>query len=539
MSVQKSDPNNSFDVYKAWKIAREGLSQSIQTYLSACDALASASYESFLQTGTHEATLLPDALAIDAELSGLVNEEERLRNARFALLASRNRSKGFSKINSLPIEILSSIFLAASPYFKDHGSWSSPAYPAILASVCQLWRQIALDLPSIWTYLHIHLDGSFSVNTRKCAELWSYRSRNFPLRLKMVQYNDNRDPEGLSNDLARPMGLIAPRIQDFYIESSRHVMQIVLCSLINNGKPGSIRSLELFDEYEGPGSEHVLAWDPDVAHLAPSSDRTEELLSSIRDLKLLSAYFPWYSTAYENLASLSLDLEANDLGDAAPTQNEIAKILASSPMLHTLSLNLDSSCRHRQPSVVPILLKSLRSFTLMSYNFRLCLVFLPLIAPGLHALEVMITMHPDATFIEELQSFFTRSVIATQDAESIKAVSWFESIFKGLSQLVSLSLGGCDFVDIGLMLFAHSASKSNPQTIPPWPKLETLELLHCQIENDLLLPLLGMHSIRAFKLYGGTNIPSHVNASDNVKVESMRELVERLSIIPEMKYIPC
>ncbi|KAF8599420.1 hypothetical protein BDV93DRAFT_526085 [Ceratobasidium sp. AG-I] len=533
------DPDNDLNVYWAWKSAREALSESIRIYISACDALAFVSFGSVLKTSTYGVTLVPDALAIDAELSELVNEEDRLRNARVTLLASRNRSKEFSKVNSLPIEILSSIFLAANPYFEDRGAWHSPTYPATLASVCQLWRQIAFGLPLIWTYLYIRIDGARSANSRKCAELWSHRSQNPPLRLEMRQYNQNGVPKGFSEDLISFMGLIAPRVQDFDIEGSRYVMQLALCNLINNSTPGSLKGLELFEEDESSGFDHFLAWHPDIARFAPSHDRTAEFLSSVQVLKLWSTFFPWHSTAYENLVSLTLHLLADDVGDAVPTQHEMATILASSPMLHTLALTIDFSCRHQQSSVVPIRLNELRSFTLISYEPTCCLGFLPLIAPGLHALDVNITMYSDPTFVEELRSFFARSFVVALHVEQIEAVSWFEPLTKNLPQLESLSLAGCDFTDLELLNFVHASPTSTLRRPPLWPKLEMLELLHCRIDNNVLLDLLAIHSIRTIQIYRGSNTPSHENATVDAKTASMRELVQQLSsVVPEAKYFP-
>lgn len=534
MSVQEADQNNGLDVYRAWQLARGALSESIQTYLSACDSLSSASFESALQAGTHGASLLPNALAIDAELSELANQEDLLRNGRFDLLASRNRTKGFSKINSFPIEILSSIFIAAKPRFDDPSR--GLRYPATLASVCRLWRQIALDLPSIWAYIRIRIDGAHSANSRRCAELWSHRSQRSTLHLDMLQCSITGSPTFFTSDLLSVMSLVAPRVQDFYAKGSRCVTQFALCNLINDGTVGSLKSLEL-TEYDNSGSGDFLAWFPEIARLAPSHDRTAEFLSSVHTLKLSSVFLPWHSTAYENLVSLSLDLSAHNFGDFAPTQREIANVFLSSPMLHTLSLTLDFPCRDRQSSVVPIRLNSLRSFTLISYKATYCLGFLPLIAPGTHGLETRVRVHSDPAFIEELQSFFARSIVVRLRVDSCEAVSWFETLSKGLSQLRSLCLSNCDFIDVNLLVFVHTSLTSNSRTLPVWPELETLELLGCQIDNKILLHLLSIHSIRKIQILRGCCNPPSRQSSADFKAMSMRELVERISVIvPETTY---
>lgn len=344
MSVLRLAQNNGSDAYRAWKLAKEALFQSIDLYINSCDALASISFDSVVLPNMNEDAMLPDALAIDAELSGLAHQEHRLQNARFSLLASRNKSKCFSKINSLPIEILSCIFLAANPYSKDCGSWRSCTYPTTLASVCQLWRKMILELPSIWSFFHIRINKEAWAGSEECAKLWIDRSRSHPLYLQMLQPKDD-SVIGFSYNLASRVSVIAPRVQHFVIQSSRCVMQDMLCCLINNGTPGSMQALEL-EDLEGTNSNHLLSWRAYATSPAPPQDCTEAYLSSIQALKLRFTFFPWYSTAYENLSSLSLNLSTPYLCHVAPTQSEMAKILASSPMLVILELTLESSCRN-------------------------------------------------------------------------------------------------------------------------------------------------------------------------------------------------
>lgn len=206
-SIYKINSNDCTEVYQTWKSARDSLSLSIQTYVEACDALKSVSIEALTQSTAAWGSSLPDALStIDSELFELVNEEERLRKARLSLLASRNSSRNFSKINSLPTEVLSSIFLAAEPRRKDCTLGSHSRYPTAIASVCQIWRQIALDLPSMWSNLRYYIDGPQELNSHRCAELWGERARDLPRYVEMYQFDSGINLDAANDAIYYSLG---------------------------------------------------------------------------------------------------------------------------------------------------------------------------------------------------------------------------------------------------------------------------------------------------------------------------------------------
>ncbi|KAF8599624.1 hypothetical protein BDV93DRAFT_297687 [Ceratobasidium sp. AG-I] len=477
-SAHETNPDICAEVYRSWKSARDALSHSIRIYLNACDALASVSIETLTCSKSVWGSSLSIAPSmVDNDLSGLADDEERLRNARLKLLVSRNNSRSFSRINSLPQEILSLIFIASNSYLEGRDSGYPASHPTVISSVCQLWRHIALSIPSLWSHLSIDVDGAFLVNSQKCAELWSKRSKNSPLHVDLLQLDCNADPQDGLWDLQDYFPPLVPRIQSLYLESSQYFMHFVLHHMIEGGRSGSAKALQFRskDDTIVP----LLSW-PEEIESPPHSDHVASFLTSIQYLELSNTFFPWNSSAYHGLVELSLDLSRGGVHntDYLPTQREIAQMLASSPMLREISIILNASCRHRGSSIEPIILNNLESFKLISRGAAGCLGFFPLIAPGKGALEVNIYTYSGSTFTNELRSFISRSNITTLRITPMKSDSWFLPFSSNLSGLESLTLHGCDFDDENLRNFLHASSTSDSR-ISLWPKLHRLELESC------------------------------------------------------------
>lgn len=78
----------------------------MQAVINTCQALDSTIMNELVQSADNSGASASNTLiVIESELAGLAEEEEPLREARRAMLTSRNGSKSISKISNLPAEI--------------------------------------------------------------------------------------------------------------------------------------------------------------------------------------------------------------------------------------------------------------------------------------------------------------------------------------------------------------------------------------------------------------------------------------------------
>jgi len=113
-----------------------------------------------------------------------------------------------SPIRRVPIEILSEIFLHTlhnrcsneiSPYPSPNNS------PMLLSNICLSWRKLALDLPLLWSTLHITIDNTVCRPNPQLIPLWLQRSGSLPLSITFVDRRSPSEPPQLTQleDLAQ------------------------------------------------------------------------------------------------------------------------------------------------------------------------------------------------------------------------------------------------------------------------------------------------------------------------------------------------
>ena len=114
-------------------------------------------------------------------------------------------------IHSLPLEILSEIFIFALPtdqeLYRRSRSYEGRKLiipTLVFCAVCSSWRFLAFSTPQLWNTVVIHLphDINEAQAKRKAVDLvqWIERSRSLPLSLQ------------ISSDIIQPLGLEAPII---------------------------------------------------------------------------------------------------------------------------------------------------------------------------------------------------------------------------------------------------------------------------------------------------------------------------------------
>lgn len=541
--IHVTDSDNCAKVYQTWKSARSALSESIKVYLRACDVLASVSIETLAHTMKNLGGSLPDALSlIDAELSGLVEEEESLRTARLTLLASRNNAGSFSKINSLPFEILSSIFLFANPYPTEDCMPRGTVYPTALSGVCQRWRQVTLEIPSLWSHIRFSINGPQLYSSHRCAELWGERSKDAGLSIDVLDFYCDRSTEIMLLNLEPYLDPLLPRVRCLTISASHHFARATMFRMIAHSSPGSLNALSVTCRKQLTDTNNSDTVEDHLLMSCSSSmlESAERLLSSVQHLTLSNAAFSWNSSAYHGLVELRLEFsEDGGILDWPPSQEKMAAILSSSPMLDTLSLKIDYMWHVHDTPIEPIRLNNLRHLTFEVSDRRLCLGLLPLLAPAPSSLSVCVFLHSNPALWEELWSFSQRSRITTLRVCSQGSNNWVVPLSRHFAHLESLTLEG---YTINRRMLRDFTSMKASTGASPWPQLHTLRLEDCSIDGGYLKSLVELLQIRKVRICCSCSID--VKPKDSVERTSpdttaMQELQQQISlVVPDMKYYP-
>ncbi|KAL6303447.1 hypothetical protein BKA93DRAFT_787395 [Sparassis latifolia] len=237
-----------------------------------------------------------------------------------------NAIRRICSIEDLPPELLRCIFLFAAPAFD--ADEEVPAYEDeercaahpghLVARVCRLWRNIALQLPALWTTVDFN-DGF------QQAEAYLELSRNAPVTISLDltkpirgQSEDIRDSD-MDEDVERIfLPLIMPHVSRWrslrFSSDDAHSMLRVLVAMSKCGP--------------APLLEELLLSRP-VA-------RSRVEIGYMPLLALRGIYLNWAeSRCFSGLHRLELAYHAEPV---RPEYKEFARILNSSPNLHTLIL---------------------------------------------------------------------------------------------------------------------------------------------------------------------------------------------------------
>ncbi|KAG8720389.1 hypothetical protein FRC09_009651 [Ceratobasidium sp. 395] len=380
-----------------WNSMRVQLSNSIQSYMSACKTLGAVCARDH-QTRARDIAENVFVL-LDTKLESLVVEENTLRTARFYLSTLRNKSETLAPINILPPEILVKIFWLSVPNNCRHEYPTTLSYNFV--DTCAHWRRLALDTSYFWT--HIDVDPNLPEGLSK---LMLERARTHPLHLHISQYaisNRQYDPSPLLEDLKPDMR----RVHTLELFSPKHNF--------------IVRTVKLWLDH---GDKHltkhlsILLRTPDFMPsnireglLTNASERQEEVLLSLRELHLFDVRFNWDSNAYRGLVDLRLDfVNTSVLGTIS--SSEIAHILRASPMLAILklgSLQVTGPVGPLQTTPVPLNHLNVLNLTDMRLN---CLRWLlPLIALPRSSSELSVGLAFHKGLEAELKNFLSQSAI--------------------------------------------------------------------------------------------------------------------------------
>lgn len=253
-------------------------------------------------------------------------------------------------INSFPTELLENIFesgvripIAVEEHYPRLPLFSKrphfPLFAATLSQVCVRWRNIALDTPFLWTFIHV--TRSLEAHRRLQSDIgssldWVFmyieRSASLPLHLTI---DATRVPVSKVVDLLSPC-------------SSRWSSFILLVSHVGNLPPilpllvhANIPRLSYLSIMSDIYREGIISYDPFV----PFFVRATHKLATIR---LTGVYIAWNALPLANLQNLELHFTAR-----WPKFADLQRMFDASPRLCRLVVHddLTSILRHvEQPA---------------------------------------------------------------------------------------------------------------------------------------------------------------------------------------------
>ncbi|KAG2119330.1 hypothetical protein DEU56DRAFT_836690 [Suillus clintonianus] len=197
-----------------------------------------------------------------------------------------NLHESTSFASRLPTEVLCHIFIHTLPKYK-HPNLKS--FPILLTKICRRWREISVDMPSLWSRMHIDVYVTHLQQAAFYYDSWLKRTRGHPISLEIncitddyiclqtllqpyihqissliIAINNPVAPEILFNDL--------PALQELSVVSrsfshiANHDTLLPISPHIS--RPSTLRTLKLYRVYSTtPDSDLLSRLDPVWAHL--------------------------------------------------------------------------------------------------------------------------------------------------------------------------------------------------------------------------------------------------------------------------------
>ncbi|QRW25207.1 F-box-like protein [Rhizoctonia solani] len=252
-------------------------------------------------------------------------------------------------INSLPSEVLAHIFeLGTASPENDFGQEN---FPSLVSLVCQSWRTLALDTPTLWN--NLTLDSKELPPFTK-TRTYITRSKGTPLNV-YLDFSSRAQP-----DLVKAvLDVILPEIARW-----RHLIIVVpnfdimysAVEMIGDAfKPYKTMApnLEVLRLYGPPEFDPTQPEPRDLpppisifgpTHVDPDDEDEFDPTPRLRDVVFCGIPVNWGTFLPSNLEQLQLSLHS---GSRQPTFTQFARLVTGSPKLHTLILNASG------PTILP------------------------------------------------------------------------------------------------------------------------------------------------------------------------------------------
>ncbi|KDN43696.1 hypothetical protein RSAG8_05886, partial [Rhizoctonia solani AG-8 WAC10335] len=354
-------------------------------------------------------------------------------------------------INSLPTEILLHIFnLARYLWWRvsvrrakgaEDSTWDngvqnlmSLPYPEVLSHVCSLWRQIVLSSPSLWSHIDIYTVGQSSQVPLSRSSAFLARAQGHELMLKCGPV-ESSTPESFGHNAHHPSSdwtatdffcsAVGPRLKSLRVDNhapDTTLFYSIFQGSLSHARPGILADLTIADKIPqtirnpGDNSEGLAGWTlPPPEHFGMSQPLLDDIVQSIRILRLDGHFFPWASPAYHGLVDLRLSTTRPKRGHRPFIQAaQLREILLACPKLRALDFGIKINGQNSQATLSPVPLNDLEVLNIRHLSLVLYEEFLPLLAPSGRPLKLMCQTRlkeEPTPYCPALLAFFQRSKV--------------------------------------------------------------------------------------------------------------------------------
>ncbi|KIM42664.1 hypothetical protein M413DRAFT_121419 [Hebeloma cylindrosporum] len=224
----------------------------------------------------------------------------------------RSHRNNLVPISKIPVELLSYIFSLVQRKYR-HESRENLGW-IVVTHVCQRWRGIALNNPSLWVYIPFHCPDWVPEMTK--------RSKSAILK---VELNSKNFMHFRFHDLREFLDIHISRIQKIKCYGSR---KAILRTLFQHLPPHSARSLEHLNLCHAPQGPNTMT------HI-------ERLLAEPSRLRTLKLHGPidWSSKVLSSLTHFAVHYNDSLPNESPPTYPQFFDALARMPALQILELH--------------------------------------------------------------------------------------------------------------------------------------------------------------------------------------------------------
>ncbi|KAG9091344.1 hypothetical protein FS749_016619 [Ceratobasidium sp. UAMH 11750] len=400
MSLPSLDPYSA--AFSHWTRVQKQLAQTIQDYVDAGAKLRSAL--GVYPKDYSSRRLRAEAFSgLNSQLPILASYEESLKEARFSLNIARNISHNLIPINSLPLEILSTIFITAS--------WQERDAICSITRVCKLWRQTTLSCPSCWSRVELPIEPGSDRLAFERAKLWAERAKNEPLHVLVWERPNSVEDTWYTPyktiEVVESLCPLMPRVRAIeFLDDILDLSDLVPATLASWAEHGTTGMAELLRLHAGEYNDLVSIRTGNIITIINTTlDEFKSFFSSLRTLSLRGAEIDCRLGLYSGLVDLRLgDVDVYQ----SYSQWDLASILAASPGLRSLALfRLRIGVHRREAAPNPVALNNLHSIQLDSFGESLWAA-LRLITSTSDSIKMSLAFEDHPEFIPAARSFFER-----------------------------------------------------------------------------------------------------------------------------------
>ncbi|KAK7036177.1 F-box domain-containing protein [Favolaschia claudopus] len=257
--------------------------------------------------------------------------------------------RGGSKIDRLPNEILSTIFLLAieqPQHCHDDLDPSLTTSPTTLSHICRRWRQVSLGTGSLWTHIVLTYPTSNEQLTR--ALTWLSRSKSYPLDILL----DFRDPywdweeetHGFSwRDMEAVLSLLLPTAPRWRTLQLLTDTWAPICAfLLHTRKIGpclaKLEKLHLARCNEYFARKGQVFKPAALGRHLPLFGGAEAAVPRLREVALTGVHVEWSAGHWQPLSGLTKLELRYQAADVMPSVAQFCQILLQSPNLEVLAV---------------------------------------------------------------------------------------------------------------------------------------------------------------------------------------------------------